>query len=140
MALEITPIRAGAAHVFLVLQEENFFLVDAGGRGYANKVAKAITSCGLQLTNLKFIFLTHTHYDHAGCAAKLKKMSGTKIIVHESEAYFLRNGDQYVPAGTDILAKFISGLGRLLGKAYSGYPQVEPDITFSDSLSLESFG
>jgi len=140
MALKIIPIRAGTAHVYLVIQESGFFLVDAGGRGYASKVAKAITSRGLQLSNLKFIFLTHTHYDHAGCAAELKKMSGTKIIVHKSEAGFLRNGGQFVPAGTDILAKFISGLGRLLGKAYTSFPPVEPDVLFESTFSLEPFG
>lgn len=140
MALKIIPIRAGTAHVFLVIQGKDYFLVDAGGKGYANKVAKAIASHGLELTNLKFIFLTHTHFDHAGCAADLKKMTGTKIIVHENEAEFLRKGDQFIPAGTDILAKIIAGMGRLLGKAYSGYPPVEPDILFKDSLSLESFG
>lgn len=140
MALKIIPIRAGAAHVFLVIQEKSFFLVDAGGRGYAKKVAKAIASHGFELSDLKFIFLTHTHYDHAGCAAELKKMSGTKIIVHQSEADFLNNGDQFVPAGTDILAKFISGLGRFLGKTYSSYPPAEPDILFDDNFSLEPLG
>jgi hydroxyacylglutathione hydrolase len=140
MALKIIPIRAGAAHVFLVIHENNFCLVDAGGRGYANKVAKAITSRGLQLSDLKFIFLTHTHYDHAGCAAELKKMSGAKIIVHEKEAGFLRDGDQFIPVGTNFLAKIIAGVGRLLGKAYSSYPPVEPDILFTDTLSLEQFG
>lgn len=140
MALKIYPILAGTAHVFLVIQDKSFFLVDAGGKGYADKVAKAITSQGLQLTDLNFIFLTHTHFDHAGCAAELKKMTGTKIIVHENEADFLRNGDQFIPLGTDFLAKIIARVGRLLGKAYSSYPPVEPDILFKDSLSLEPFG
>jgi hydroxyacylglutathione hydrolase len=140
MSLKIIPIRAGTAQVFLVIQENNFFLVDAGGRGYASKVAKVITSHGFKLSDLKFIFLTHTHYDHAGCAAELRKMSGTKIIVHENEADFLRNGDQFIPAGTNLFAKIISGVGRLLGKTYSSYPPVEPDILFKDTFSLEPLG
>ena len=140
MLLKIIPIRAGVANVYLVVKGKNFFLVDAGGRGYAKKVAKVITSQGLNLKELKFIFLTHTHYDHAGCAAELKEMSGAKIIVHEKEAEFLRKGDQFIPSGTNFLTKIISGFGRLLGKTYSSYKPVNPDVLFSDFLSLQQFG
>jgi len=140
MALKIIPIRAGAAHVFLVKEEKIFFLVDAGNKGYAGKIAKVISSQGLQLSELKFIFLTHTHYDHAGSAAELKRLTGAKIIVHEKEADYLRRGDQFVPAGTNFLAKTISGIGRLLGKIYSSYPAVEPDIIFTEIMSLEPYG
>lgn len=140
MQLKIIPIRAGAAHVFLVIQGKVFFLVDAGGKRYASKVAGAIKSRGLELSNLKFIFLTHTHFDHAGCAAELKIMTGTKIIVHQNEADYLRNGNHFIPSGTSFLTKTIAGMGRLLGKAYSGFPSLEPDIVFNQSLSLDNFG
>lgn len=140
MKIKVIPIRAGAAHVFLVIQDDMFFLVDAGGKAFASKVAKAITSRGFRLSDLQFIFLTHTHYDHAGGAAALKRMSGCKIILNNKEADFLIKGDHYVPAGTNLPARFISFLGRMLGKSYSGFPAAELDVLFDESMSLASFG
>lgn len=140
MTVKIFRVKAGVASVFIVGQEKDFFLVDAGGRNFGNTVLYAIKAKGLKLANLKFIFLTHTHYDHAGCAAELKNVTGIKIIVHQSEAGFLTQGDHFIPKGTYLLSKLISSMGRSLGKAYSGYPALEPDVVFSDSLSLQPFG
>lgn len=138
--LKVIPIQAGVGQVFLVISGAAFFLVDAGTKGYERKIIKAITSRGLEIGNLRFIFLTHTHYDHAGCAAVLKEKSGAKIIVHESEAKKLRVGYHRVPDGTNSLFKVISFMGKHVAKFYNLFKPVEPDIVFNNELDLKTLG
>lgn len=138
--LKIIPILAGVGHVYLVITEAGFFLVDTGTKGFENKILKAITSRGLHIELLQFIFLTHTHYDHAGCAAFLKDKTGTKIIVQASEADKLKAGFHRVPDGTNPLFKVISFMGKRVSKLYNVFQPVEPDIVFDNDLDLSMFG
>ena len=137
--LKIVPISAGVGHVYLIITDAGFFLVDAGTKGYESKIIKAITSRGLRLENLKFIFLTHAHYDHVGGAHLLKKETGAKIIVHEQEADNLRKGYTKVPNGTDAFFKILSFLGKRMSKIYSHFKAVEPNIIFKDGYDLSAF-
>ena len=140
MSLKVVPIRAGVGNVYLVIVDKNFFLIDSGTSGNEKKIVKAITSRGLELKNLQFIFLTHTHYDHAGCATFLKNLTGTKIIVHASETEKLASGYSGVPNGTNPLFKVISFFGKKIKKPFHVFEPVEPDITFNDTFELSELG
>lgn len=140
MTTKVFPIRAGVGHCFLVIQNNKFFLVDSGDSGYEDNIAAAITSRGLKLADLQFIFLTHTHYDHAGSAFAIKEMTGAKIIVHESEAEYLINGFHPIPSGTTPFFKFISIIGKLRQKSRAAFKAVKPDITFTNELDLQKMG
>ncbi len=139
--LKIIPIRAGVGHVYLVITGGGFFLVDSGTKGYEKKIVKAITSRGLDVRKLLFIFLTHTHYDHAGCAAVLKEKSGAKIIVHEAEADKLGS---WFPQGSGRNQSIIQS-DLIYRKTYClnctmSFNHVEPDIVFDNKLDLSNFG
>ncbi|MDV0445800.1 Hydroxyacylglutathione hydrolase [Methanimicrococcus sp. At1] len=41
------------------------------------------------LENIELIILTHTHYDHSGCAGAILEKSGAKLSIHEADAPFL---------------------------------------------------
>jgi|AntAceMinimDraft_8_1070364.scaffolds.fasta_scaffold00580_3 glyoxylase-like metal-dependent hydrolase (beta-lactamase superfamily II) len=137
--IKILPIQAGVGNCFLVIQNNKFFLVDTGNTGYEEKIIAAITSRGLNPQDLEFIFLTHTHYDHAGSAFALKEKTGAKIIVHESEAQYLIDGFHPIPNGTSPFFKFIIAMGRINEKSRSAFKAVVPDITFNNILDLKQF-
>jgi len=138
---KVSPILTGTAQAFLLIQDGKFGLVDSGNRNTEKRILKAITSRGLKIKELGFIFLTHTHFDHAGNAAILKKLSGAPIIVHQSEADYLRNGFHPIPNGTNPLYKFIVFLGRhLANKKFSAFDATEPDELFESRFNLQSFG
>ncbi len=40
---------------------------------------------------LKYIILTHAHFDHAGAARELKDKTGAQVMVHENDALLLKN-------------------------------------------------
>jgi len=138
---KVIPILTGTAQAFLLIQEGKFGLVDSGNRNTEKRIIKAVTSRGLDMKDLRFIFLTHTHFDHAGNVAVLKEISGAPIIVHQSEVGFLREGFHPIPNGTNPLYKFIVRLGRTFAnKKFSSFGAVEADKLFEKCLDLQSFG
>lgn len=138
---KVIPILTGSAQAFLIVQDGEFGLVDSGNRNTEKRIVKAITSRGLNIKDLRFIFLTHTHYDHVGNAAILKKLSDALIIVHQSEADYLRNGFHPIPSGTSPFYKFIVYLGRnLANKKFSAFDAVEADVLFESQLQLQPYG
>jgi len=56
---------------------------------------------------LRFIFLTHCHYDHIGGSETLRETTGAKLICHQKEAPLYRNAkikepDQFIEEGNEI--------------------------------------
>ena len=137
---KIISIKAGVGQCYLVVHDEGFFLVDTGSPGYYKHIAKSIQSRGLDLVNLQFIFLTHTHYDHAGNAKQLKTASGAPVIVHETESDMLKQGKHGVPLGTNPLFKIISFLGRHFSSKHEEFEAVSPDIVFKKEFSTKDLG
>ncbi|NOX85329.1 MAG: MBL fold metallo-hydrolase [Chlorobi bacterium] len=143
MKTRFYSFRLHFTNVYLIEQDGRLLLVDTGNRGQVNKALKVIRRSGFELSDLKYIFLTHTHYDHAGSAAGIKKQTGAKVIVHNSEADYLRNGFTPLPLGTSPYFKVISYVGRKgpgLEKALARYDPVDPEIVFDDTLDLKEIG
>ena len=143
MKPRIFSFRLHFTNVYLIGQEGRLLMVDTGNRGQVNKALKHITRLGFDLSDLKYIFLTHTHYDHAGSAAGIQRQTGAKVIVHRSEAGFLENGFTPIPLGTTPLFRIISFLGRkspALEKRIARYDPVAPDIVFNEKFDLSQLG
>jgi glyoxylase-like metal-dependent hydrolase (beta-lactamase superfamily II) len=143
MVSKIKKFRIGFTNVYLLLEKGKALMVDTGGRGEVKKLQKAIKSAGLSSNDLKYIFLTHTHYDHTGSTANLKDLTGAQVIVHKSEAENLIHGFKPIPKGTSPFFKFISKAGKFkksIELKVGKYPPVKPDITFDNRLSLKQYG
>ena len=52
----------------------------------ASEILKQVSALGL---TIKLIVLTHSHIDHIGALAEVKKATGAEIAIHETEAPFL---------------------------------------------------
>ena len=114
MAEQITP-HVSSLHVDLPWFKQpyppNVFLVQDGGEaalidsGFGddescNKRIEALRA--LDKVRLKYIFITHHHYDHSSGAHRLREATGAKIIVHVAEEELLLNpkletGDMEIP-------------------------------------------
>lgn len=142
MEPKLISFRAGFTNLFLLVQEGRALLVDTGTTGLANQICNSIQSFGLELSDVKYILLTHSHYDHAGSVADLKKLTEAKIIIHSSEAAYLENGFTPIPFGTNPLFKTISAMGRwkVNHRRIASYPAVAADILFEHKLDLNPYG
>jgi glyoxylase-like metal-dependent hydrolase (beta-lactamase superfamily II) len=54
--------------------------------------------CGVNASQIEYLFITHCHYDHIGGAEKVREEFGCKIIAHELDAIYLEKGDSDVTA------------------------------------------
>jgi glyoxylase-like metal-dependent hydrolase (beta-lactamase superfamily II) len=138
--VKVIPLRIGICNTYLVIENKQCLLVDTGNVGYISKIKKAIVSRGLDLKSLTHIFLTHTHYDHAGNVKELKDITGAKVITHEFEKKFLEKGEHPAPKGTNLWFSIISKTGSLMGKKFKSFEPTNADIIFNDTLDLKKFG
>ncbi len=133
---KIIPIQIGYANSFLILNGTNSVLVDTGNKNHGDFIIQKIKQHGLQLTDIKLIILTHTHFDHSGNAAFLKEKTGAEVVVHEAEKDCLASGFTPIPKGTLPFTKITSWLGRNLFSFIGKYNPVETDIVVKEQLDL----
>ena len=114
-------------------------LVDAGLSGDRDKILAKIDSLNIEIP---LILLTHTHYDHTGCAETLRKKTGAKVIVSAKEAVYLRRGHTPVPKGTSFWGNALSRAAHALqSQKREHYTPVESGIIeIEQQISLEEWG
>ena len=66
---------------FLIETSEGPVLIETGPHSTFSHLATAIQKIGYEVTDIKHVFLTHIHFDHAGAAWAFAK-HGAKIYVH----------------------------------------------------------
>lgn len=126
--------------VHLLYRPGEAVLVDCGTAGSEVKILEEVLALGLEPDHLRLLILTHTHFDHAGSAARIKELTGCRIAVHHSEADRLRAGFTRFPPGTRWKAKVLVGLGRRFARRLGKYPPASPDIPVDQELDLSAHG
>jgi hydroxyacylglutathione hydrolase len=106
----VITIPMGHSNSYLILSGGKAFLVDSGCTGKMKNFRAALEQNNLIFTDIVMVILTHTHYDHTGCLAEIKKRSGAKVLVHASEKGYLEKGLTPFPRGTIWFSKIISCL------------------------------
>ena len=124
---------------WLVHDGKRGIIVDAARKGQAEAIIRRIEPLGL---TIPLLFLTHTHFDHAGCAAALQTYTGAKVMVGAAEADGLKQGYTPVPKGTFVVTRVISDAGhKLTPKQTEYYDAINRDIIPIDTArDLSEFG
>jgi glyoxylase-like metal-dependent hydrolase (beta-lactamase superfamily II) len=86
------------AAIYLIKFGPEAALVDAGCGHATGRLFENIAKCGVDPQEIKYLLITHCHYDHTGGAAAVKKRTGAEIIAHRLDAAFLESGDNTVTA------------------------------------------
>jgi hydroxyacylglutathione hydrolase len=134
--------RIGLTHVscYLIYRPGEAILVDCGNGGSEDRIMKALQARGLEPGMLRLLILTHEHFDHAGSAARVKEITGCKVMIHRSAEERLRKGFSPIPGGTRWKAKIVVGAGRIFARGLMHYPGTEPDLLVDELFDLEEFG
>ena len=90
--------------------------------GYAGGFAAY--SRRVPIDQIKFVFLTHAHNDHAGFLAELGQKSGAALVVCEASLPRLASGENVLPEGTGFTSRF--GLAMSAMMKHSVFSPVLP--------------
>jgi hydroxyacylglutathione hydrolase len=136
--IKIVKVLAGRSNVFLLSKEGKNILVDTSPGSLWKILDHNLRRAGIE--RLDALILTHTHYDHAGNAARVQKKYNAAVIVHRSEGPFLARGEGIVPHGTNRLGRLlIDGIGKKFAPNFECSP-CRPDILVDEVLSLADYG
>jgi glyoxylase-like metal-dependent hydrolase (beta-lactamase superfamily II) len=134
----IIRVLSGRSNVFLFSDKGKNILIDTGTNSGWKKLNSRLVRLGI--TKLDFLILTHTHFDHAENAGKLRKDFGAKVIVNKEEVLYLETGNNSLPDGTNFFTHF---LVKILAPALSYKLRYEPckaDIIVEKELDLNANG
>ena len=81
-------------NIFIIDGGDDMMIIDAGVGVETELIIKNIEKEGLDTSKLTKLLLTHTHLDHAGGSANIKKALDPEIYVSDIEADNLVNGDE----------------------------------------------
>ncbi len=115
-AKQIVPglhsISLGGVNAFFLDAPEGGILIDTGFPGKADVLLKALAEIGKQPADIRHILLTHTHPDHIGSAAALRRATDAPTYAHPIDAPLVRAGTGWpkLTPAPGLLSKVIVAL------------------------------
>lgn len=91
-----------APNVFLVRDGDEAALVDSGFGDEPSVKARLDFLKEHPGVRVKYIVLTHHHFDHSSGAAQLREATGAQVTLHEGEKKFLLEWDSEAPQDIEI--------------------------------------
>lgn len=134
---EIIRIKLGFTNTFLLRVSDEYILIDVGTSKKTKKFLRILDDYNISPDKIKYIVITHAHFDHAGCLAEIQKITGAQVIAHKNAVDLLKQGKNAF-VGIKI-KRFNSLIRRKLDKAQVYHP-VTPDIIVDDTYTFEEYG
>jgi glyoxylase-like metal-dependent hydrolase (beta-lactamase superfamily II) len=109
--------------------EDGWVMIDTGYENSYAFVVKKLRSLLIQPEEIRHIFLTHAHDDHAGFLEEwMTKHPHTQVIAHEKSIEGLRKGQNRFVGGCSTLGAFLFfQLMALLGNGEHRYPRLREE-------------
>jgi glyoxylase-like metal-dependent hydrolase (beta-lactamase superfamily II) len=87
----IRTINLKDTNVFLLPCNDGYLLIDTSRPGTYPQFLGAIKDLGIAVGDIRYLFLTHHHWDHVGFINELVNdpKSDVKVVLHEKELPFL---------------------------------------------------
>ncbi|MFZ5950242.1 MAG: MBL fold metallo-hydrolase [Candidatus Rifleibacteriota bacterium] len=134
--MEVRSLFLGNSNVYLIACQNDIALVDGGLGDRSDKIISAAREMVREFRGIRYVLVTHAHYDHVGSVEAIREKTGARVVAHEIEAINLAEGRSPVPAGTMWLSKQISWLGCILFRHCIRFSGFKADVTFADRIEL----
>ena len=120
-----------------IIKGDSAVLIDTGIRDSANDIVEAFDKVSLRMSDLKFIFNSHGHYDHIGSNQTLKQFSGALIVSSENAAVWIEDFDKNYNESYNLFPKLIGPSSEEKVDFYNkiGSPS-KVDIKFNGELNI----
>lgn len=136
---KVYQVLKGRSNSYLVQNRNTYLLIDTGREKSWDKLTHNVDKI-LDENTLSYLILTHSHFDHAENAAKIKEKYGSQIIIHRIESKSLEIGYKSIPKGSNWATKFlVDNLGVRIESRYR-YDPVNPDILVDERFDIDNTG
>lgn len=135
---KVTQVLSGRSNVFLLTNGRTNILIDTSP-GFMWKTLQMKLE-RLRIEKLDLLILTHSHFDHAANAARIREKYKAQVVIHRSEAQYLAAGNNILPVGTNPFAEFITSLFAGKINSFARYQPCNHDIVVDETLDLSDSG
>lgn len=114
--IDVQPSIAGMSEFIgiYVLGREQTALIDVGPHSSAGNLIAGLKALDVDPQNVKYIFITHIHLDHAGALSDLLKfLPQAQVIVHPRGSTHLVNTEKLWQGSLEVLGELAEKYGRL---------------------------
>ncbi len=95
--------------------EGGFVLFESGPGSCRDQLARSVQRSGFTMSQLRAVFLTHIHLDHAGAAGTLARQTGCRVFVHPAgERHLLQPEAKLIPSARRLYGSNLTSIwGRM---------------------------
>ena len=111
---EIIELTKGLTRRYLLPCNEGYLLVEGGSESEFSLFLKELNEEGIGPGEIKYLFLSHHHEDHAGFASSLRELSDCRIIAHQEALEPLEKGEHFIPGEGGIVNRRVILYGYYL--------------------------
>jgi metallo-beta-lactamase class B len=78
--------------IYLVTNPQGHILINAGLDDSVPMIQQSVEKLGFRFSDIKILLISHAHYDHDAGAARIKKLTGAKYMVMDSDVPVVESG------------------------------------------------
>jgi metallo-beta-lactamase class B len=95
---------------YLLATSDGLILIDTLYEPFTDHVLQSIRALGFEPADVKFIVVTHGHWDHAGGAALLQERTGARLVMSEADWELVRTSPgkgrrRFEPPAEDLVLR-----------------------------------
>jgi metallo-beta-lactamase class B len=77
---------------YLITTKQGHILINTGMAESAPVIKRHVEKLGFKSKDIKILLATHAHFDHVAAMAKVKKLTGAKMMIHVADSTVLADG------------------------------------------------
>lgn len=111
---DIIKLTKGLTRRYLLPCNEGYLLVEGGSESEFSLFLEELKEQDIDPVEIKYLFLSHHHEDHAGFASSLRELSDCRIIAHKEALETLEAGEHFIPGEGGIVNRRVILYGYYL--------------------------
>lgn len=128
MAMKIINLGTRVVNNYLIASEAGYILIDTGYAGGFSRFMKALKRNGVRPEEIRYVFLTHAHDDHAGFLNEVLAATDAEVILHPGAVDGLKRGQNSFEGGcSSRLAWLFCRVLALFGHGDHRYPAIRAE-------------
>lgn len=110
----VVPISLDESTAYLFALPDGHLLFDTGYPWDFDTFRSAIVENGIQLSDIRYVFISHAHDDHAGFLSRLvRSHPDVRVIAHERTAALLATGENNTRNGGGLFNRWVYAAFRI---------------------------